>query len=235
LVENFLAAYARGDEAAAERVASPLYAAEWARRGLTSAQRAGLAPGSRARDRSGVWAHFTYAGTIAGRAGFAHHLYVAWPANLAIGQRPRPSVWRLDTAPDGRVIWLELVWLCADEGTRLAPVSGAAGPHEAGAPPLPATLTATPASVVLAVRSAGGQEGYYALRLPQDQGDAPGGGSDVRFVGVDVQGVARPGAWTYGQRVTGPSEYGAPPRPFEEALAPEYQALQRAYLGSLAI
>jgi hypothetical protein len=231
LVEDFLAAYARGDEAAAERVASPLYAAEWARRGLTSAQRAALAPGRQARDRSGTWARFTYVGTLSGRAGFAHHLYVAWPTHLATGQHPRPSVWRVDTAPDGRVIWLELVWLCTDKTTRLVPVADLAGTPEAGALPLPATLTPIRAAVVLGVRAVVGQEGYYALQLPQSQQ----GATDVRFVGVDEQGTARPGTWTYGQRDTGPSEYGTPPRRFQETLAPEYEALQRAYLSALTI
>jgi hypothetical protein len=52
-------------------------------------------------------------------------------------------------------------------------------------------------------------------------------------VGVDPQGGVRPGAWSYGQPVVGPSEYGAPPRAARATVAPEQVGLQRAYLAAL--
>ena len=204
----FLAAYARGDEAAAEAVASPLYGAEWARRGLTAADRARLAPGARLRDRSWAWARFIYVGAAEGGDGYEHHLLVAWPARPPVGERPLPSIWRVDTAPDGRVIWLELVWLCATGASRLTPA--AAGP---GAD-LPAAVAALYPRSLLGVRGDVGREGYYALEVNASADEAPGRAGAypaVLFVGVDPEGVVRPGAWSYGQRVVGPSEYGAPP------------------------
>jgi hypothetical protein len=52
-------------------------------------------------------------------------------------------------------------------------------------------------------------------------------------VGVDPAGGVRPGAWSYGQPVVGPSEYGAPARAPRAAVAPEHLGLQRAYLAAL--
>src|SRR5437763_10964358 len=39
---HFVAAFGAGDETAAERAASPFYAAEWARRGLSTSDRASV-------------------------------------------------------------------------------------------------------------------------------------------------------------------------------------------------
>ena len=47
-VTAFLEAYGRGDELAADALASPLYRAEWARRGLSAQERARLAGASSA-------------------------------------------------------------------------------------------------------------------------------------------------------------------------------------------
>jgi hypothetical protein len=213
---TFLAAYVRGDEATAEAAASPLYGAEWARRGLTAADRAGLAPGAHLRDRSGAWARFVYVGAAEGGDGYGHHLLVAWPARPPVGERPLPSVWRVDTAPDGRVIWLELVWLCAAGASRLTPAAGDPDAPTGPVPGLPAAVAALHPRALVGVRSDVGREGYYALGPAAGaDGAAPaardGSHPAVLFVGVDPEGVVRPGAWSYGQRVVGPSEYGTPP------------------------
>src|SRR5713226_951708 len=49
----YVAAYARGDEATAEQVASPLYRLEWARRGVSVADRQALIPVSALDSPSG--------------------------------------------------------------------------------------------------------------------------------------------------------------------------------------
>src|SRR5439155_25496081 len=115
---------------------------------------------------------------------------------------------------------LELVWLCADGATTLVPVAPSL---DASALTLPPALAAHHPRLLLGVRSNAGQEGYYALGFSAQAVEAAPPGEAalvVLFVGVDEDGAARPGAWSYGQPVTGPSEYGVPPRPFPEALAP---------------
>ena len=47
------------------------------------------------------------------------------------------------------------------------------------------------------------------------------------------EGGVRPGAWSYGQPVVGPSAYGVPPPPPRATVAPAYLVLQRAYLDAL--
>jgi len=57
---SFLSAFAGADEVAAERAASPLYAAEWARRGVSARDRSALEPHpSRANGTGAPWIAFT--------------------------------------------------------------------------------------------------------------------------------------------------------------------------------
>src|SRR5262249_57634076 len=115
----FLDAYARAGEAGAEAVASPLYAAEWERRGLSPADRRALHAAA-AADAEGEWVHFAYLGGAVDRRAFVHLLYLARPAGP---RAPSPaSVWRVDADPAGRVIWLELVYLFARDTPDLTPV-----------------------------------------------------------------------------------------------------------------
>src|SRR5262245_23556421 len=83
----FLAAYAHGDEAGADALASPLYRAEWARRGLSAAVRAAL------RSSSAVL-EFRYVGGVTVDGGFAQLLYSA--RATAPDGRTALSVWRAD-------------------------------------------------------------------------------------------------------------------------------------------
>lgn len=55
------------------------------------------------------WIHFTDVSGGVDPAGFRHLLYTGQPTGGdGIGC---PSVWRVDTAADGRVIWAEMVWI----------------------------------------------------------------------------------------------------------------------------
>lgn len=206
----FMAAYARGDEAAAERLASPLYRTEWERRGLSVQDRLGLLPrwfrDSRRLARS-TWLRFDYTGGVADADGVAHLLYTG--RCVCPEQRgPLPfSVWRVDTDPTGRVLWLEMVWLFDERTQRLRTVGSA---QRADALPLPLAVGQYAPRVALGVESAeadGPREGYYALRFEAAPaapataagmaGQAPEAGS-VLFLGIDPDGQARPGAWSYG-------------------------------------
>jgi hypothetical protein len=220
----FLAAYARGDEAGAEALASPLYRAEWARLGLSIAERAALRPWARPGAGSPpARLDFTFAGGVAAGGGFVHLLYAARGA--AGAGPPALSAWRADADPGGRIVWLELVWLFSDAVAEPVPAGPADAVPDRGLPPAVAALR----PVVLAgVRSAGGPEGYYALGVPTAAGPV----APIGFVAVDAAGASGPGAWTYG-RPRGPAESGAARGRGPVALAPDLRALQRAYLGTL--
>lgn len=226
---TFVAAYARGDEAEAERVASPLYAAEWARRGVSAPQRAALLPRwRRAAGGSAEWLRFAYVDGAADRLGFGHLLYAALPRapREARSGGAIPTVWRVDTAPDGRVIWIEMVWLCSDGARRLDPVGAVLAADDV---PLPGGPRAR---LLFGVRSGVGKEGYYAIgRQLEPEPTSPSGGP-VSFLGVEPDGVARRGAWSYGQR--GLAEYGAPLPPAAHGrLEAPYHDLRSDYLTAL--
>jgi hypothetical protein len=203
----FMAAYARGDEAAAERLAAPPYRAEWERRGVSVQDRLSLLPRwfreSRRFFRS-TWLRFSYAGGAADADGVGHLLYTARCVCPEQRGPSQLSLWRVDTGPDGRVLWLEMVWLFDERTQRVRMI----GPEpRADALPLPAAVAQYRPHVALgvealaAVGAEGQREGYYALRLEASPAalaeQAPAGGS-VLFVGVDPDGQARPGAWSYG-------------------------------------
>jgi hypothetical protein len=237
-----VAAYARGDEAAAERLASPLYGDEWARLGVSVADRRDLLPRwfrDAPPDPNRTWQRFAYVDGALAPGGFGHLLYAALPVRpeAAVrdregrpsGDRPLPEAWRVDVAPDGRVIWIEMVWLFADAG-RLRPIDVL---EEEVPVPLPEPLRSRRPRLLFGLRSGLGQEGYYAFTL-----SAAGKVGPVLFLARDPDGGLRPGAWSFGRRPGGLETHlptygaGAPtPRP----AAPEPPALRLAYLDALAL
>ena len=222
----FLAAYARGDEAGADRLASPLYRAEWARVGVSPDERVALRPWSRSDStRPAVTLDFSYVDGVAAAGGFMRLLYAA--RATAAHRSPGLSVWRADTDPDGRVVWVEMVWLFSDDVAALVPVDPSADL------PLPPELAALRPRVRTGVRSASGPEGYYVLG-PAPEGSAPSACSPVPavFLAIDADGDVRPGGWSYGQP-PGLVEYGTsrPRAPID--LTPDLAALRGAYLGVL--
>jgi hypothetical protein len=211
----FVAAYARGDEAGAERLASPLYRAEWARLGVLAAERAAVGP------PAGALA-FRYGGGVRVDGGFAQLLYIV--RATAPDGRPVLSVWRADTDPAGRVVWLQLVRLLSDRVGAAEPVRTTA---DAPALPLPTGRAARRPVVLVGVRAVGGREGYYALGLPTAAGPPVPAG----FVALDADGEPHPGVWSYGRP---PSlEYGVQRPAVRIDLAADLAALRGAYLGTL--
>lgn len=219
----FMSAFAGADEAGAERAASPLYAAEWARRGLSASDRAALAPRPRRADGgSAPWIGFTYLGGAADGRGFLHVLYAARAACDEVCHGP--EIWRVDAEPSGRVIWVEVVWLFGDDVPSL--VASTSG-HDVPWRLLPRDLVDAGPRAVLAVRAATGPEGYYELEVPARAGT-------IVFFATGPDGDVRPGAWTYGAPVTSVDPYGAPERLSPRRLPPDQEAMRQAYLESLS-
>jgi hypothetical protein len=219
----YVAAYSHGDEVLAEQVASPLYRVEWARRGLSPRDRQSLFPGPSPERASGEWLHFAYVGGAVDGRGFGHLLYLAYP--VPRGATSQPSAWRIDTAPDGRVIWAELVYLFSPEATAISPIR-----EGDSVPPLPFQ-----AQLVVGARSLGGPEGYYAALLPAvaDKAYTVSSTATVVFFAVDPDGNVRPGAWSYGQVHPGSVAYGQTSTPRLVPLTPELATLERSYVESL--
>jgi hypothetical protein len=237
----FMAAYARGDEGAAERLASPLYGDEWARLGLSVADRRDLLPRwfrDAPPDPNRAWQRFAYVDGAPAPGGFGHLLYAALPVRPEVavrdreasspGDRPLPAAWRVDLAPDGRVIWIEMVWLFAGDARRLRPIDVL---EEEAPVPLPEPLQARRPRLLFGLRSGVGQEGYYAFALSPAREVGP-----VLFLARDPEGGLRPGAWSFGRRPGGLEAhlptYGAS-APAPRPAAPEHPALRRAYLDAL--
>jgi hypothetical protein len=217
----FLAAYAAGDEVAAERLASPLYRAEWERRGWTDRDLDVLRPDWFEPGPSRVWIRFTYIGGAADSAGFGRLLFAG--QSTGGDGAGGASVWRVDTAPDGRVIWAELVWLFGEAG----PVMPADATRSLAGVALPPALAALHPRPLVAARSEASGEAYYLA-------DATAHGqSRVIFFALDQEGQFRPGAWSYGADNAQPSEYGRPSVPHPVVLAPDLAALEGAYLDTL--
>jgi hypothetical protein len=228
----FVEAFRRGDEATAERVASPLYRQEWARRGLSIPDRLALLPPWRQQSRTPEpWLDFRYVGGLTDAAGFDHLLFTAVPTRS--DSRPIPSVWRVDTDGAGRVIWSELVWLFSNDTPGLVPVATG---RPLSAPGLPAALAAGHARLALGVRSTGGPEGYYAVLVDPvaSQGGSDGHASVVAFLAVDSEGKPRPGAWSYGGVRSTMAPYGQNQTSASPAAAPDLVRLQDTYLNALS-
>jgi hypothetical protein len=190
----FLDAFARGDEAGAERVASPLYRAEWERRRISVDDRLAWRP---ANAGSSAWARFTYVGGVV-ESPSAHHLL--FTAESLTESVPAYTVWRLDTDADGRIIWCEEVYLFSDGAAPLNAVTRRRGDDFAAL--LPPQLVADDPLLLVGVRAAGSREGYYLIVLPPvDDARLPSTARSRQtryvFLAVDPEGVIRPGTWTY--------------------------------------
>jgi hypothetical protein len=180
-----MAAYRRGDEAAVEQIASPLYRQEWLRRGVPIEQRRGWLPSGQLRP-DGTSGQFTlsFIDGLVSDDSLSHLLYLARSTDES-----SESVWRVDADSSGRVIWVELVWLFSSDTTSLINVST---PREAGLAALPPRLARMHPDILIGVRDSVGWEGYYAARYVAN------GGFVVNFFGLDEYGDLRPGAWTKG-------------------------------------
>ncbi len=229
---DFLRSYARGDEATVDQIASPLYKFEWLRRGLPAERRAMIAaPGRQPGDPFQERISFTYLGGAFDGLGFGHLLFAALPA--LPGRPATPSVFRIDVAPDGRVIWPELVWHF-DRDT--SAVRAVVNPGELASVPSPAGECC--ARLLFGVTSLDGREGYYAYTL---EGGSPTWSdlssisrpATIRFFAVDTDRQVRAGVWAYGEDVALP-EYGRPKAdPPAQQLGSEDAALWRVYLSTL--
>jgi hypothetical protein len=229
LTATFITAYARGDLLSADGVASPLYRAEWARRGLSLQNRYDLLPTSfKAAAHFREWLHFNYVGGVVDRGGFGHLLYAARStAELADSA---VTVWRVDSDPDGRVIWVEMVYLFS-QGT--STVSSITSDRDDSILLLPAALRSIHPRFLIGVRSLEGHEGYYAIELrPAETRDVtpPSG---LLFFAIDENGVMRPGAWTFGQSHSESVLYGYRNSVVEVDVPAAVAKLRTSYLGSL--
>lgn len=227
---RFLAAYARGDLASADDLASPLYAAEWTRRGLSRDDRVALLPTYlTGPDHPAVWLRFTYVGGMIDASGFGHLMYFA-RATGGDGKNA-PTVWRVDTDQNGRVIWLEMVGLFTDASPDLTTVGATS---DASAVPLAPTVDRSRVCLIFGVRSTHSPEGYYALGVGTDgRSGASGCPGTVAFYSVDEDGSIRPGAWSFGQARPGLVTYGhVVPLP-TVALSAVEDSLRADYLASL--
>lgn len=189
----FVDAFSRGNETAAEQVASPLYQAEWRRIGVTPEQRfswrrlAGLSP-------SGRWISLRYIGGVTGASGRHHLLYTAI-SNPSTG-RTTDSVWRFDTDPAGKVIWGEMVYLFSDSGGQVTRINSTVGLGGASAAP---TLASYHPLVLVGVEAETSHEGYFAMvqEDPRPSGGNVSAVTSVRFLAIDSDGIVRPGVWSY--------------------------------------
>lgn len=190
----FVTAFTRGDEVAAERVASPLYRAAWTRLGLRPDQRYAWHSQASQIDPSGRWLRLDYVGGVTGASG-RHHLLYSGLSSSAEGA-PTRSVWRFDTDPEGRVIWGEMVYLFTDATDEPTVVRGSSTPQG-----LARTVLRTyHPLVVVGVQAGPSHEGYFALIQSEAPAPAPSGASrsiSVAFLAVDSDGIVRPGVWSY--------------------------------------
>jgi hypothetical protein len=182
----FLDAFRRGDEAAAEQQASPLYSQEWARRQITVSQREAWLPTW--HSSSGVrsdWLELSYVDGFVDAQGKGHLLYFARAADPAAGASP--TVWRLDTDLNGRVIWAEMVWLFSNDTQDVTPLTGSTTGSNAA---LPAPLARMKPHFVIGIHSSQTWEGYYAVE------HTAGDHLALNFFAIDEAGLIRPGAWS---------------------------------------
>jgi hypothetical protein len=202
---EFVRAFAAGDEAVADHVASPLYRYEWARRAISIEQRLAVVPHRWHRTASDPeWIRFRYEGGMRDEAGFGHLFYTAWPFEWA-SATPSPSVWRVDVDPQDRVIWCELVWLFSDGTTALRPADR-----------LPPGVPA--GTVRFGLLSSTSPEGFYAVET---------GAQALLFLATGAEGETRVAAWSYD------SNQGLSRRAARPAIADEVAALHRSYVDTL--
>src|SRR5262249_55660432 len=106
-------------------LASPLYRAEWARRGLSAAQRTVLRASSAVLD-------FRCVSGVRVDGGFVRLLYGV--RATAPDGRPALSAWRVDPDPAGRVVWLGVAWRPGRGGGGGGGAGGGAGRRGAPRP-----------------------------------------------------------------------------------------------------
>jgi hypothetical protein len=182
----FIAAFRRGDEAAAEKQASPLYHQEWARRRISVTEREAWLPAwHRQSPAPSDWLNVSYVDGFVDAHGQGHLLYLGRTA--APSGDANPSVWRLDTDSNGRVTWAEMVWLFSSATSDVTPLTGSSTGATAG---LPEPLTRMHPDFVIGIHSARGWEGYYAVE------HAAGNRVALNFFAIDDTGRIRPGAWS---------------------------------------
>jgi hypothetical protein len=226
---DFVEVYATGDEVLADALASPLYRAEWKRLGVSAKERMELRLGHGPQPKA---LRFSYVGGVRSAGGFGHFLFAVSPIPTGAQTERTYSVWRVDTAPDGRVIWLDLVWIFGTETEEINLVTRASS---LAATSVPADAAATGAKPLVGIVSTDTGEGHYLMGLGKG-GDATKGcaPSVIRTYTVDADGQFRPGAWGYGL-----SDHGVDPYPAAvEAtprikVEPEDTALLAAYLDTL--
>src|SRR5207248_2587239 len=157
------------------------------------------------------WLDFAYVDGLRDGAGFGHLLYVA---------RSRPphdlvnSVWRLDLAPDGRVIWLEPVFFVS---TDARPLGVARDAPQAVATKLARSPVAGPGDTLGVVAADG--TAYYLLERART----------ILSVGVTTGVDVMPGGWTFGDPIT--AGFGVPGG--DANLAPADARLLQRYQQSV--
>jgi hypothetical protein len=202
---QFIRAFAAGDEAVADGVASPLYRYEWARRAISIEQRLAVVPHRWHRTAADPeWIRFRYEGGVRDEAGFGHLFYTAWPFEWA-SPNPSPSVWRVDVDPENRVIWCELVWLFSDGTTDVRPADRLPPGVPAGTVRFGLLSTASP-------------EGFYAVETNAQA---------LIFLATGAEGKTRVAAWSYD------SNHGLGRRAAQPALEADVAALHRSYVFTL--
>ena len=230
----FVNRLACNDDAGASAVASPLYRAELRRRGMTATepavgQDATIAPQAPC-DRTLA---FEYVSGVRSVGGFSHLLYAVKPFGADSSRPVKHSVWRIDAAPDGRVIWFELVWLFGPETAEVGLLANAA---ELTSSPLPTEAQGSGARPSAGVVSKQVGEGHYLLGVGNGKSEsskwAP---TMVRSYTMDTEGEMRPGAWTFAYGDTESKPYSeAKSQSKRLVVEPQDQALADAYLKVVA-
>ena len=225
---TFIDAYAHGDLRTSDDAASPLYRAEWIRRGTTRDQRFALLPAYfRAPVHPSEWLQFSYVGGLVDDVGFGHLLYTAHSTG-GTGDAA-PTVWRVDVGPDGSVIWTEMVYLFSEDTSDVTSVEVDGAPARASVPPQLRSFQDLP---LVGVHTTRGQEGYYAVasRPTATPNDPHAVHSYVFFFAVDPDGHLRAGAWSYGKPQPGLSRTA---RSTRVNLSADQSRLLRAYLDTI--
>jgi hypothetical protein len=190
-VAVFLDAYAQGDDEEADRLASPLYLAEWSRRGLSLQDRLAL---HREGDR-GI--QFAFVGGVYNSSGFARYLFLAAPTPGPSTLDKSVSIWRVDVDPRERVVWAEAVWWFDRTASVSTLVGGETKPESF---PSDARHTRDP-TLLFRVQSDTSPESYNLVRI-NNSTPMPGrtsAGDVAVFYATDKDGNFRPSTWSYGQ------------------------------------
>lgn len=187
---RFLDAFSSGDEVLAESLASPLYAAEWRRLGVSAAERSTLGGGGTAALRKAL--RFEYYGGIRSAHGFEHYLYGVQSIEPAANGRRMYTIWRVDADPRGRVVWLALVYLLGQEAGGFRLVDDQLSLEDAASR---AGLTQAGWQTTLGIAAANEGATLYLAGFGRSGDAAP---TRVRTFTLDLSGKCLPGSWAYG-------------------------------------